>query len=82
MLFFFPAKTRAPPPRGPILPRPKHPPATSPARCIELLLHEPGISSLDLSVSDAHTTLERVQKLDLHELPFPEGWVGPVLVTV
>jgi hypothetical protein len=41
----------------PILPRPKHPPATYPARCIGLLLHEPGISSLDLSVSDACATV-------------------------
>jgi hypothetical protein len=43
--FFLSRQTRAPPPRGPILPRPKQPPATYPARCIKLLLHEPGISS-------------------------------------
>jgi hypothetical protein len=59
----------------PIPPRPKHPPATCPARCIGLRLHEPGISSLDLSACT--TCPSRVQKIGLHELPFPEEWVWP-----
>jgi hypothetical protein len=58
LFFFFPANKshQSSSSQRPILPRPKHPPATYPARCIELLLHEPGISSLDLSVSDAYNT--------------------------